>query len=66
VRRKGIGQALMNFSLDRLREEGIPRCNIFVYSSNDLGNRFWLRSGWIDPTTWKVFQKRLFNESSSS
>lgn len=58
-RQQGIGQKLVDRCLDRLSAADIPRCNIFVYSDNDAGNRFWLRSGWNDPTTWKVLQKRV-------
>jgi putative acetyltransferase len=58
-RGKGIAQALVSHSYEKLTEAKIPRCNIFVYSDNDEGNRFWLHNGFIDPTTWKVMQKRL-------
>jgi hypothetical protein len=44
----------------KLAAENIPRCNIFVYSSNDVGNSFWLNTGWNDPTTWKVLQKHVW------
>lgn len=56
-RNKGIARTLMSASLDRLSSAGIPRCNVFVYNANDTGNTFWLNTGWIDPSTWKVMQK---------
>ena len=58
-RRRGIGTRLVEFCFARLAEAKIPRCNIFVYTSNDNGNQFWLRSGWNDPTTWKVLQRHV-------
>lgn len=58
-RRNGLGTRLAQFCLSKLAEVDIPRCNIFVYMANDLGNQFWLRHGWNDPTRWKVLQKRI-------
>ena len=62
-RGQGVGKRLVGHSFRKLTEANIPRCNIFVYTSNDEGNQFWLRDGWIDPTTWKVLQKRVRTEA---
>ena len=56
-RGRGIAQALVAYCFQQLAAAHIPRCNIFVYAKNEEGNRFWLRNGWSDPTTWKVMQK---------
>ena len=56
-RRQGIGTQLVEFCFAKLAEAKIPRCNIFVYTANESSNKFWLRSGWNDPTIWKVLQK---------
>ena len=58
-RNQGLGRRLVELCFNRLADENIPRCNIFVYSNNDLGNSFWLSTGWNDPTTWKVLQKPI-------
>lgn len=58
-RGKGLGKTLVELCFSKLAAENIPRCNIFVYSNNSIGNRFWLSAGWNDPTTWKVLQKRV-------
>jgi putative acetyltransferase len=58
-RGKGIAQALVSHCYAKLTDAKIPRCNIFVYNDNDEGNRFWIHNGFVDPTTWKVMQKRL-------
>lgn len=58
-RRQGIGRALVDYALAKLATAKIPRCNIFVYNDNVKGNDFWLANGWIDPTTWRVLQKRV-------
>jgi putative acetyltransferase len=58
-RGRGLGRGLVDFCFSRLAEASIPRCNIFVYTNNELGNRFWLSCGWSDLTSWKVFQKQV-------
>ena len=55
----GIGRRLVEYCFGKLALAHIPRCNIFVYSANEAGNRFWVRNGWNHPTTWKVLQKRV-------
>lgn len=55
----GIGRRLIEYCFAKLAAAGIPRCNIFVYTENEAGNRFWLSNGWNDPTTWKVLQKHV-------
>jgi len=45
-RNKGIGRRLVTKSLERLKEEGIDKCHLFVFARNELGRNFWLNSGW--------------------
>jgi putative acetyltransferase len=58
-RGQGLGKRLVEYAFARLAEANIPRCSIFVYNDNHGGNDFWLKTGWIDPTTWRVLQKRV-------
>lgn len=58
-RRKGVAKRLLEYAFARLAEVRIPRCNVFVYNDNHQGNSFWLKSGWADPTTWRVLQKHV-------
>lgn len=58
-RGQGIGRALTTFCTESLLKAGVQRCNIFVYSHNADGMKFWETNGWIAPTTWEVMQKRL-------
>jgi ribosomal protein S18 acetylase RimI-like enzyme len=60
-RRLGVGTRLVDYCFARLAAAKIPRCNIYVYKANRSGNRFWLRSGWKDPGTWKVLQKPVLS-----
>jgi putative acetyltransferase len=45
-RRKGIGKALVAACLGKLREQGILKCNLFLFASNVSGRAFWRRLGW--------------------
>ena len=45
-RRQGIGRTLVDACLEKLRSEGIPKCNLFLYASNASGRAFWRRLGW--------------------
>jgi N-acetylglutamate synthase len=59
LRGKGLGRRLVQFCVSKLAEANILKCNISVYTDNEVGNRFWLNNGWNDPVTWKVLQKHL-------
>jgi ribosomal protein S18 acetylase RimI-like enzyme len=45
-RERGIGQALVNKSLEQLKKEGIDKCHLFVFADNAIGKVFWTSSGW--------------------
>jgi putative acetyltransferase len=47
-RRAGLGRQLVDRCLEKLREAGIQKCNIFVFAGNAEGMKFWTRTGW-DP-----------------
>jgi ribosomal protein S18 acetylase RimI-like enzyme len=32
--------------LERLRAQGIPKCNLFLYANNRSGRAFWQKLGW--------------------
>lgn len=40
-RRKGLGEALVSTALEALKNEGINKAALVVFSSNDVGNKFW-------------------------
>jgi len=61
LRRSGIGAALVAHCFARLGEAGIPKCNIFLFPDNAVGEAFWLRQGWYRPD-WFVMQKPVAND----
>ena len=45
-RNKGLGRRLINRSLEKLKEQRIDKCHLFVFDQNELGKNFWINSGW--------------------
>lgn len=45
-RNKGLGRRLVNKSLEKLKEQRIDKCHLFVFDQNELGKDFWINSGW--------------------
>lgn len=45
-RGRGIGRMLVEKSLQKLKEEGINKCHLFVFKDNETGNAFWGSTGW--------------------
>lgn len=45
-RRRGIGRALVNESLSRLKKLGVQKCHIFIFDENSAGKAFWIGAGW--------------------
>lgn len=46
-RRQGIGKALAERTLAALADQGIQKCHIMVYGSNESGLAFWKSGDWV-------------------
>jgi ribosomal protein S18 acetylase RimI-like enzyme len=46
-RGRGIGRTLVNAVINALKKEDINKVALVVFSSNDLGNKFWQSLGFI-------------------
>lgn len=44
-RRRGLGRALLERSLDALYNRGIEKCHLLVFSANASGQAFWAAAG---------------------
>lgn len=44
-RGNGVGESLVDKVLESLKEEGINKAGLVVYSNNNMGNRFWEKIG---------------------
>lgn len=60
-RGKGLGTKLVGRCLAQLRKQGILKCNIFVYTHNDRGEKFWRAQGWEKRVDLCMAQKDLFH-----
>jgi ribosomal protein S18 acetylase RimI-like enzyme len=58
-RRRGIGGALVEAVLARLRTAGLAKCNLFLYADNEAGRAFWLQHGWSARPDLVLLQKPL-------
>ena len=56
-RRMGLGRALVAACLEKLRKEGIPKCNLFLFASNRPGRVFWRRLGWSVRADLRLVQR---------
>jgi N-acetylglutamate synthase len=60
-RRQGLGMHLIRVCLDRLRVEGIGRCNIFLLAENTSGREFWKVAGYKARSDLLVMQRGTGN-----
>ena len=58
-RKIGIGKALIEACLTALRRNAIPKCNIFLFSTNREGKAFWTQNGWRHRDDLEVLQKAI-------
>ena len=50
----GLGRALVEKAMSKLRMIGIRRCNIFVFDDNIAAHGFWTHIGWSERNDIKV------------
>ena len=55
-RRQGLGRALVERCLAKLAAAGIPKCNIFLFTDNIEGRKFWEKLGYKS-VTWIPLQR---------
>lgn len=56
-RRQGIGRRLVASCIEKLRAQGIPKCNLFLFASNTAGRAFWRRLGWSIRADLRLVQR---------
>lgn len=47
ARKRGVGSALVDRCLKELKERGISKCHLFVFTDNNLARTFWTNLDWI-------------------
>lgn len=58
-RKKGVGKQLVELALAALKNEGITKCALVCFSSNELGNSFWRSLGWEQRTDLNYFNMKI-------
>ena len=58
-REKGLGKKLVNACLTKLQRLKIQKCNIFLFTDNGAGEKFWKHNGWLQRADLLVMQKNL-------
>jgi N-acetylglutamate synthase len=58
-RRRGIGEALVEKSLNVLHNLGIQKCHLFVVERNEAALRFWKITGWVEREELVMFSKDI-------
>jgi putative acetyltransferase len=46
-RHRGIARRLVAHCLEALQDAGIAKCHLFIFRSNQEGQKFWQRIGWV-------------------
>jgi ribosomal protein S18 acetylase RimI-like enzyme len=59
----GSGKALVNAPMEALKEEGINKAALVVFSTNELGNSFWEAQGFEERKDL-VYRNKSINSSN--
>jgi ribosomal protein S18 acetylase RimI-like enzyme len=62
-RNRGLGRRLVESCLARLHEEGITRCNLFVFAEHHDGESFWIHNGFKQREDLRVMQRPIVASS---
>lgn len=58
-RGQGIGGELVGKALEGLKNQGIDKCHIFVFSDNDAGREFWSKLDWKKRSDLLIYSKAI-------
>jgi len=64
-RRQGLGRVLAERALEKLREEGMTKCHLFVLTRNEEGLNFWTGIGWHQREDIIIVSKSLTTNPDS-
>ncbi|KPU42396.1 acetyltransferase YpeA [Oxobacter pfennigii] len=62
-RKLKIGSSMVDAVLEALSKEGINKCALVVFSSNDTGNSFWQSLGWEKREDLNYYNKSINNDN---
>ena len=61
-RHQGLGRALVDRCLSALRQVGIQKCHIFVFTDNAAAIAFWNKVGWTQRVELTINSRSIANE----
>ena len=62
-RRHGIGKKMVEFCIERLKEEKINKVALNAFVTNNVGNAFWQRMGWTLRSDMNYYDYTLNEEN---
>lgn len=62
-RKNGVGKQLVELALAALKKEGITKCALVCFSSNELRNGFWRSLGWEQRTDLNYFNMSIIENN---
>jgi putative acetyltransferase len=58
-RRRGIGKQLVDNCMNRLSQEGIQKCHLYVFSKNEGAISFWKETDWTERIELTMMSKEI-------
>lgn len=62
-RGRGIGKKLVNLVINALKQEGINKATLVVFTNNEIGSGFWRSIGWEKREDLNYYNLSLNNEN---
>ena len=62
-RNRGIGKSLVRACLQKLEQAGVQKCNVFLYTDNAAGDKFWRALGYANRGDLRVMQRVTASKS---
>ena len=62
-RKRGVGKHMAEFAMEALKKEGINKVGLQAFKTNEAGNKFWKRLGWVERVDLNYYDMPL-NEAN--
>jgi ribosomal protein S18 acetylase RimI-like enzyme len=58
-RKQGVGKKLMANALEKLRQQGVAKCHLFLYRDNENAMKFYEHTGWTRRGNLLIYSRDL-------
>jgi len=62
-RKQGIGKKMAAFAMEALKKEGINKVGLQAFKTNEAGNKFWRKVGWVERVDLNYYDMPLNEEN---